>query len=99
MSLKLKYRLQNIDSCWTYIEDNSIKEFITLFSNETLSKVFRLIIFSSELLNNKIFLNKLKNEIDIEAQKRKFDCFQPIKDNSEKIIDVLYCDKKIIYLN
>ena len=49
-----KYRLENIDKCWDYINENDLESFIHNFSNETLSKVYRLIIFSSELPKSNI---------------------------------------------
>ena len=84
------FRLENIESCWTFIEKNSIESFVELFCNETLSKVYRLIIFSSDLKQDNIFLNELKKAIDREAIKRKFDCFQPVKQTRESVFDVLY---------
>ena len=93
------FRLENIESCWTFMEENSIESFVELFSNETLSKVYRLIIFSSDLEQNNMFLNELKNAIDREAIKRKFDCFQPVKQTRESVFDVLYCDRRIIYVD
>ena len=82
------------------MEENSIESFVDLFWNESLSKVYRLIIFSSELEQDNQFLNKVKNSIDREAIKRKFDCFQPVNKCLHKnVFDVVYCDKKIIYLD
>ena len=93
------FRLENIESCWTFMEKNSIGSFVELFCNETLSKVYRLIIFSSDLKQNNIFLNEVKKAIDREAIKRKFDCFQPVKQTRESVFDVLYCDRRIIFLD
>ena len=100
-SFSPKFRLENIESCWTFMEENSIESFIDLFCNETLSKVYRLIIFSSELEQNNKFLNEVKNSIDREAIKRKFDCFQPVSKclQENNVFDVVYCNKKIIYLD
>ena len=78
---------------------NSIESFVELFCNETLSRVYRLIIFSSDLKQNNIFLNEVKKAIDREAIKRKFDCFQPVKQTRESVFDVLYCDRRIIFLD
>ena len=92
------FRLENIESCFAFIDNYSIETFVELFCNETLSKVYRLLIFSSELEYNHIFLNELQKSIDREAIKRKFDCFQPLKQNIENVQDVIYCDKQIVYL-
>ena len=54
------FRLENIESCWDFIEDNSIESFVESFCNETLSKVYRLMIFSSELQQDHFFLMNLK---------------------------------------
>ena len=96
---KPKFRLENIESCWNFIEDNSIQSFVELFCNETLSRVYRLMIFSSELKQNNIFLNELKKSIDKEAIKRNFDCFQTVKQTSDSVRDVIYYQKRIIHLN
>ena len=93
------FRLENIESCWDFIEDNSIQSFVELFCNETLSRVYRLMIFSSDLKQNNIFLNELKKSIDKEAIKRNFDCFHPVKQNTDTVRDVIYCQKRIIHLN
>ena len=93
------FRLENIESCWDFIEDNSIESFIELFCNETLSRVYRLMIFSSELKQNNMFLNELRKTIDREAIKRNFDCFQPVKQTHESVLDVIYSQKRIIYLD
>ena len=93
------FRLENIESCWNFIEDNSIQSFVELFCNETLSRVYRLMIFSSNLKQDHIFLNELKKSIDKEAIKRNFDCFQSVKQNSDTVIDVIYHQKRIIHLN
>ena len=93
------FRLENIDSCWEFIEDNSVESFVDLFCNETLSRVYRLMIFSTELKQNNIFLNELRKKIDEESIKRNFDCFQPVKQTLENVVDVIYCQKTIIRLN
>ena len=93
------FRLENIESCWDFIEDNSIQSFVELFCNETLSRVYRLIIFSSDLQKNHLFLKDVRNHIDREAIKRKFDCFQPIKENKYNVRDIIYSQKQIIYLS
>ena len=90
-------RLENIDSCWDFLKDNSIQSFVELFCNETLSRVFRLIIFSTDLPENNMFLKDVRNAIEIEAIKRKFDCFHPIKQNRYIVQDVIYHQKEIIY--
>ena len=92
-------RLENIDSCWKFMEKNSIRSFVELFCNETLSKVYRLLIFSTDLEPDKKFLNEVQKAIDFESIKRKFDCFQLVKQSSESVQDVIYCNEKIIYLD
>ena len=93
------FRLENIESCWDFIEDNSIESFVELFCNETLSKIYRLMIFSSELKQNNIFLNEVKKSIDEEAIRRNFDCFQLVKQTSDSVTDIIYNQKQIIYLS
>ena len=59
------YRLENIESCWDYIENNSIERFVKAFCNETLTKVYRLLLFSSEIKLDNFFciiLNALLKE-------------------------------------
>ena len=90
-------RLENIESCWDFMKDNSIARFVELFCNETLSRVYRLIIFSSDLLEDHMFLKDVRNAIDTEAIKRKIDCFQPIKQNRYFVKDVIYHQKELIY--
>ena len=93
------FKLENIESCWTFMKENSIESFTELFCNETLSRVYRLIIFSSDLEQDNKFLNEVKNAIDKEAIKRKFDCFQPVnKCLHENVFNVVYCDRRIIKL-
>ena len=96
---KKRFRLENIESCWNFMEYNSITSFTELFCNETLSRVYRLMIFSTDLKQNNMFLNEVKKSIEREAIKRNFDCFQPVKQTSESVIDVIYCRKKIIHLD
>ena len=93
------FRLENIESCWDFMEDNSIQSFVELFCNETLSRVYRLMIFSSDLQQNHMFLKEVRDAIDKEALKRKFDCFQPIKENRYNVRDIIYNQKRIIYLS
>ena len=90
-------RLENIESCWDFMKDRSIQNFVQLFCNETLSRVYRLIIFSSDLEQDHMFLKDVRNAIDFEAKKRKIDCFQPIKQNRYIVKDVIYHQKEIIY--
>ena len=92
------FRLENIESCWDFIEENSLESFVELFCNETLSKVYRLLIFDSELKHNNLYLNKVRKAIDEEAIKRNLDCFQPVKQKTENVIDVVYCNKKIVLI-
>ena len=93
------FRLENIESIWDFIEYNSIESFVKLFCNETLSRVYRLIIFSSDLKQTSLFLNEVKKKIDDEAIKRNFDCFELIKQNNDSVTDVIYNQNKIIILN
>lgn len=100
-SLKFKkFWLENFDRCWDYINNESLENFIYNFSNETLSKVYRLIIFSSKLpkYNNKFYYN-IQRSIEHEAEKRKFDCFSHIKDNKSDIFDVVYVDNKLVMID
>ena len=96
-----KFRLENIDKCWDYINEEGIESFIYNFSNETLSKVFRLIIFSSELpeCNTNIFYHAIQVNIENEAKNRKSDCFSYGKDNKSEVFDVIYVDKKIVLID
>ena len=95
-----KYRLENFEKCWDYIKNEGLEDFICNFSNETLAKVYRLIIFSSELpgYDNKFYYNVQLN-IEHEAQKRKFDCFSHIKDNKSNVFDVIYVDNKLVLID
>ena len=92
------YRLENIESCWDYLEHNSIEKFTQSFCNETLTRVYRLMIFSSELDISPYFLYNLQRAIERESLKRNFDCFQLVKQDKNDVIDVIYNDKQFIYL-
>ena len=92
------FRLENIESCWKFMEDNSIKSFVELFCNETLTRVYRLMLFSSEIEADRFFLYELKRAIEGESLTRNFDCFQLVKQDKNTVIDVIYHDKRIIYL-
>ena len=93
------YRLENLESCWDFIEDNSIDCFVRSFCNETLTKVYRLMLFSSEIKLDNFFLYYLKRAIETESLKRNFDCFQLVKQNKYDVLDVIYNDKQIIHLS
>ena len=93
------YRLENLESCWDYIEDNSIESFVKTFCNETLTKVYRLMLFSTEIKLDNFFLYYLKRAIERESLKRNFDCFQLVKQNKCDVIDVIYNEEQIIYLS
>ena len=96
-----KFKLENIESWVEFIEENSIESFTDLFYNETLSRVYRLIISHSELKADNKFLNNVKLATDKESEKRNFDCYTPKNNknwNHENVFDVVYCNKKIIYI-
>ena len=93
------YRLENIESCWDYIEHNSIESFVQSFCNETLSKVYRLMIFSSEIEVSPRFLYELRHAIERESLKRNFDCFKVVTQDKNTVIDVIYNQKQIVYLS
>ena len=93
------YRLENLESCWDFIENNSIDCFVRTFCNETLTKVYRLMLFSSEIKLDNFFLYYLKRAIERESLKRNFDCFQLVKQNKHDVLDVIYNEKQIIYLS
>ena len=95
-----KFRLENIERCWDYIHNEGLENFICNFSNETLTKVYRLIIFSSELpkYNTNLFYHNVQTSIQNEAEKRKFDCFLHLKDNKSEIFDVVYVDDKLVLI-
>ena len=91
-------RLENIESCWDFLENNSIEVFVKTFCNETLTKVYRLILFSSEIKLDKFFLYRLQRAIERESSERNFDCFQLVKQDKNSVIDVIYVNKKFAYL-
>ena len=93
------YRLENIESCWDFMKNNSIQRFIETFCNETLTKVYRLMLFSSEIQLNKFFLYELQRAIERESLKRNFDCFQLVKQDKNTVIDVIYNEQQIVYLS
>ena len=93
------YRLENLESRWDFIENNSIECFVRTFCNETLTKVYRLMLFSSEIKLDNFFLYYLKRAIERESLKRNFDCFQLVKQNKHDVMDVIYNEKQIIYLS
>ena len=90
------YRLENIESYLDYLTYNSIKEFTSKFCNETLSKVYRLLIFSKEIDADPLFLFRLKCTIERESLERNFDCFKVIKQEDYNVIDVIYHEKELI---
>ena len=85
-----------VGSLWKKIQ---LEALLNYFVTETLSKVYRLLIFSTDLEPDKKFLNEVQKAIDFESIKRKFDCFQLVKQSSESVQDVIYCNEKIIYLD
>ena len=93
------YRLENIESFLDFLEDNSIERFTEIFCNETLSKVYRLVIFSKEINASPHFLYNLQRAIERESLKRKFDCFKVVKQNKYDVIDVIYHQKEFVYLS
>ena len=93
------YRLENIELCWDFINNNSIQRFVESFCNETLTKVYRLMIFSSEIKAHNLFLYDLKRAIERESLKRNFDCFQLVKQDKCTVVDVIYNEQQIVYLS
>ena len=93
------FRLENIESCWDFMENNSIQSFVELFCNETLSRVYRLMLFSSEIEADRFFLYDLRKASERESIKRNFDCFKLVKQDKHTVIDVIYHQKQIIYLS
>ena len=91
------YRLQNIESCWDFLNDNSIQSFVESFCNETLTKVYRLMLFSSEIEADTFFLYELKRAIERESLERNFDCFKLVKQDKYHVLDVIYVNKEIIH--
>ena len=92
------YRLENIESCWDFMNNNSIQRFVESFCNETLTKVYRLMLFSSEIKVDNFFLYELQRAIERESLKRNFDCFQLVKQDKNTVIDVIYNKQQIVYL-
>ena len=93
------YRLENIDSCWDFMNNNSIERFVESFCNETLTKVYRLMLFSSEIKADNFFLYYLKRAIERESLKRNFDCFNLVKQDKNTVIDVIYNEQQIILID
>ena len=91
------YRLENIESCWEFLHDHSIQTFVKTFCNETLSKVYRLMLFSSEIEVEHLFLYELKRAIEEESLKRKFDCFKLVKQDKYHVQDVIYVNNQIVF--
>ena len=98
MSTVKLYRLENIESYLDYLEHNSIETFTRTFCNETLSRVYRLVIFSKEIDASTFFLYNLQRAIERESLKRNFDCFQIVKQNKYDVQDVIYHQKEFVYL-
>ena len=90
------YRLENIESYLDFINDNTIQRFTSIFCNETLSKVYRLLIFSKEIDADPLFLFRLKCAIEGESLKRNFDCFKVIRQEDYDVFDVIYHEKDLI---
>ena len=84
------HRLENIESFIDFLEDNSIERFINTFCNETLSRVYRQIIFSKEIDADHIFLYRLQRAIERESLNRNFDCFKMVKQDKRDVVDVIY---------
>ena len=92
------HRLENIESYLEFLEDNSVAKFTEIFCNETLSRVYRLVIFSKEIDAPPFFLYGLQRAIERESLKRNFDCFVTVKQNKNDVIDVIYHQKQFVYL-
>ena len=92
------HRLENIESFTDFLEHNSIERFIDTFCNETLSRIYRLVIFSKEINATPHFLHNLQRAIERESLKRNFDCFKVVKQNRRDVMDVIYHQKDFIYL-
>ena len=92
------HRLENIESFIDFLEDNSIERFVNTFCNETLSRVYRQIIFSKEIDADPVFLYRLQRTIERESLNRDFDCFKVVKQNRRDVIDVIYHQKDFVYL-
>ena len=92
------YRLENIESYLDFLEHNSIQRFTETFCNETLSRVYRLVMFSKEINASPHFLYNLQRAIERESFKRNFDCFKVVKQNKYDVLDVIYHQKDFVYL-
>ena len=92
------HRLENVESYLDFLTDNSIDKFIETFCNETLSRVYRLVMFSKEIDASPFFLYNLQRAIERESLKRNFDCFNTVKQNKNDVIDVIYHRKQFVYL-
>ena len=92
------HRLENVESFTDFLEHNSIERFINTFCNETLSKVYRLVIFQKEIDASPSFLYSLQRAIERESLNRDFDCFKVVKQNRRDVIDVIYHQKDFVYL-
>ena len=92
------HRLENVESFVDFLEDNSIERFVNTFCNETLSRVYRLVMFSKEIDADPIFLYNLQRAIERESLNRDFDCFKVVKQNRRDVIDVIYHQKDFVYL-
>ena len=93
------YRLENIESCWDFMNNNSLQIFVKSFCNETLTKVYRLMLFSTEIKIDNFFLYEIKIAIERESLERNFDCFQLIKQDKNDVLDVIYHNKQIIHFS
>ena len=92
------HRLENIESFTDFLEYNSVERFVDTFCNETLSRVYRLIIFSKEINADPTLLYRLQRAIERESLKRDFDCFKVVKQNRRGVMDVIYHQKDFVYL-
>ena len=92
------HRLENIESYLDYLKHNSIERFTETFCNETLSRVYRLVMFSREIDATRHFLYNLQRAIERESLKRNFDCFQVVKQDKYDMVDVIYHQKEFVYL-
>ena len=92
------HRLENVESYLDFLKNNSIEKFTETFCNETLSRVYRLVMFSKEIDADPFFLYNLQRAIERESLKRKFDCFITVKQNKNDVIDVIYHQKQFVYL-
>ena len=92
------HRLENVESYLDFLKDNSIDKFTETFCNETLSRVYRLVMFSKEIDASPFFLYDLQRAIERESLKRNFDCFITVKQNKNDVIDVIYHKNQFVYL-